>query len=384
MLAGRDPERGASAVEEVRGIACAAPALASRGSTVSYEALDWRDTAALEAALDRAAAVVHTAGPYAGEQPDVLKAAIGARVPVYVDLSDPVAYLDAAAALDGAARDAGTLALCAAGAFPGMSNVLAMECAHRLGQPVKDLRFSYFTAGLGGSGDINLFITNEGFGDPVPVFRGGELRPQLESGGASRRVEFFLSPDSAAQALVGERTVWSWPFPEGCTVARALAISGDSSVGMGTAPEIWNGVMGLMVEVVPREWWRSRAFSEGLARFSKPLVQVTDAFVGETHAMRVDATADDGSSASVVQAHRSFREVVGQSCAEFTAALLESRGLLERAGDGDGPAVKLPESAGVFLPEQLLADEEARRTVLERLLSVEGTVDYEYQVVSPR
>ena len=153
---------------------------------------------------------------------------------------------------------------------------------------------------------------------------------------------------------------------------------------MGTAPEIWNGVMGLMVDVVPREWWRSRAFSEGLARFSKPLVQVTDAFVGETHAMRVDATADDGSRASAVQAHRSFREVVGQSCAEFTAALLESRGLLERAGDGDGPAVKLPESAGVFLPEQLLADEEARRTVLERLLSVEGTVDYEYQVVSPR
>ena len=98
--------------------------------------------------------------------------------------------------------------------------------------------------------------------------------------------------------------------------------------------------------------------------------------------MRVDATDDEAAlgraGAPLLPRGRCW------PCAEFTAALLESRGLLERAGDGDGPAVKLPESAGVFLPEQLLADEEARRTVLEPLLSVEGTVDYEYQVVSPR
>ena len=100
-------------------------------------------------------------------------------------------------------------------------------------------------------------------------------------------------------------------------------------MGMGTAPAIWNDVMGLMVDVVPREWfaegwlqpatdkyptlylalsprisphppkvnilqpsspsdfllvgdrWRRKGWSQGLASFSKPLVDFTDLFVGE-------------------------------------------------------------------------------------------------------
>ena len=61
-------------------------------------------------------------------------------------------------------------------------------------------------------------------------------------------MEFFLPgrDDEASRELVGERSVWNWPFPEGCTVAERLEISGSSSVGMGTAPELWNTVMGLM------------------------------------------------------------------------------------------------------------------------------------------
>ena len=71
-----------------------------------------------------------------------------------------------------------------AGAFPGLSNLLAMECAARLPttSAVRDLRFSYFTAGLGGSGEINLLITNEGFGEPVPTYRAGSFSPQLNGG----------------------------------------------------------------------------------------------------------------------------------------------------------------------------------------------------------
>ena len=64
-------------------------------------------------------------------------------------------------------------------------------------------------------------------------------------------MEFFLPgrDDEASRDLVGERSVWNWPFPEGCTVAERLAITGSSSVGMGTAPDLWNSVMGLMVRV---------------------------------------------------------------------------------------------------------------------------------------
>jgi len=362
VISGRDTDRGGAAVQEVLSD------VGSCDSTVRYSPLDWRDPAALQSALVGTAAVIHTAGPYSGESPDVLAAAIKARVPVYVDLSDPVDYLEAAAALDADAREAGTLALCAAGAFPGLSNVLAMECASRLGaRAIRDVDFNYFTAGLGGSGDINLYITNEGFGDPVPVFRGGQYSPQLDAGSGARTVRFYLRECGEAYERVGERTVWNWPFPEGSTVARQLGISGDSSVGMGTSPELWNQIMGLMVSVVPRAWWKSKGFSMGLAKFSKPLVALTDRFVGETHAMRVDVTAEDGSRSAAVQSHRSFRRIVGQSCATFTEALLSGRGS------------SLPAS-GVFLPEALFEPPEARRALLERLLTVEGTIDYEFEV----
>ena len=289
VLAGRDAQRGQAAVAEVESDAAAA--LTSGGSTVAYQQLDWRSTKDLAVALETATAVVHTAGPYAGETPEVLRAAIDAAVPVYVDLSDPIDYLAAAQGLDEEARRSGTLALCAAGAFPGLSNVIAVECAARLGSAtaVANVDFNYFTAGLGGSGEVNLLITNEGFGDAVPVYRDGEYRPQMDAGVGLRTVRFYLVESDPSFARVGERSVWNWPFPEGYTVARQLGITGSSSVGMGTAPELWNTIMGAMCTAVPRGWWRSRAFSLGLARFSRPLVALTDPFVGETHAMRIGA-----------------------------------------------------------------------------------------------
>jgi len=370
VLAGRDPVRGAAAVEEVSGDA--ADAIASSRSIVGYEMLDWRKAQDLAAALAGTAILIHTAGPYAGEKPLVLKAAIDSGIPVYVDLSDPVDYLNTAKSLDAVAQGAGTLALCAAGAFPGLSNVLAMECAARLSNTsrVKDIDFNYFTAGLGGSGEVNLLITNEGFGDYVPVYRGGVYKPQLDSGGGLRRVQFYLSEEDPSYELVGEKTVWNWPFPEGYLVARELNISGDSSVGMGTAPEIWNTVMGAMCKAVPRKWWRSRAFSQGLARFSRPLVAITDAFVGETHAMRIDVTAVDGTRVSAVQAHNSFRRIVGQSCAEFAKVMMEDQG------------ERMPAS-GVYFPEQLFSDPAARNLILERLLSVKGTLNYGFKESGP-
>jgi len=391
VLSGRDSERGEAAVREVL-----AERRPSSRVSVDFRQLDWRDDVDLRRAMRGASAVVHTAGPYAGEDPTVLRAALDGCVPVYVDLSDPVEYLDRAKAIGREkGMDAGeTLALCAAGAFPGMSNVLAMECAARLGEGVRvrDIDFSYFTAGLGGSGDVNLFITNDGFGEEVPVYRDGAPSPTMDAGsreraaGAPTRVKFFLDEKDPSAVYVGERAVWSWPFPEGTLVPRQLeaqkrGISGRSSVGMGTAPAIWNDVMGIMVDVVPRKWWKSEAFSLGLARFSKPLVALTDLFVGETHAMRIDVYGEDGRRVSAVQAHESFRVVVGQSCAEFTLAMLESKGLLNAPRPSDGKAtvigsdrIPLP-AQGVFTPEELFAPAEARRPMLERLLSVPGTLN---------
>ena len=179
-------------------------------------------------------------------------------MPAYVDLSDPVEYIDQALAMGPSCTE--TVALTAAGAFPGLSNILAMECASRLpaGARVADLEFQYFTAGLGGSGEVNLLITNEGFGEPVPVYQNGRYAPQMNAGGDERTVEFFLDSTDRSAELVGERAAWAWPFPGAhrCAAAR----QGDSWVGMGTAPAMWNDVLGLFVKIVPRAWWRSRRF----------------------------------------------------------------------------------------------------------------------------
>ncbi|KAL1528240.1 hypothetical protein AB1Y20_009598 [Prymnesium parvum] len=369
LLGGRDAARGARA----------AASLGAQfpGARVSFAQLDWTDEAQLQALIGATSptAVVHTAGPYNQAEPVVLRATIQSGVPVYVDLSDPLAYIDAALAMRDEAAAAGTTALLCAGAFPGLSNLMAMECAARMGDDatIQDLQFSYFTAGLGGSGEVNLLITNEGFGDPVPTFRDGKLSPQLIGGLDSRRVKFFLEPSEPSASLVGEREVWAWPFPEAATVARQLSIRGDSSVRMGTAPALWNSVLGFFVSVVPRSWWRSRAFSNGLAQFSRPLVKVTDAFVGETHAMRIDVTNSEGALVSAVQAHRSFRGIVGQSCAEFTLALLDDCG----AGDAGAASSSLP--AGVFTPEALFESASRRAPLLDRMLAVDGTLNYAFR-----
>ena len=73
VLAGRDDERGAAARKEV--LAEHDDASADSSSSLEFLKLDWRDHEALRRAIRGADAVVHTAGPYAGEEPDVLVAA---------------------------------------------------------------------------------------------------------------------------------------------------------------------------------------------------------------------------------------------------------------------------------------------------------------------
>lgn len=178
ILCGRDVGRGSSAVTTLKRDFPA--------SKVDFEQTDWMNKDLLRALISSVApsAIVHTAGPYNLAGPVVLEEAIHKATPVYVDLSDPLSYIDEALLMTDRASSSGTTALLCAGAFPGLSNLLAMECAARLPttSAVRDLRFSYFTAGLGGSGEINLLITNEGFGEPVPTYRAGSFSPQLNGG----------------------------------------------------------------------------------------------------------------------------------------------------------------------------------------------------------
>merc|ERR1740124_1523433 len=92
-----------------------------------------------------------------------------------------------------------------------------------------------------------------------------------------------------------------------------------------------------------------------MADFSEPLVLATDLFLkstgtGDRHAMRVDVreiNESDG-GVSIVQAHDSFRQCVGQSCAEFAIDILL----------------------------QGNSDDTKRRRIIEKLTSTPGTFCY--------
>ena len=93
-----------------------------------------------------------------------------------------------------------------------------MECIARLGEEtearVRDIDFYYFTAGLGGSGDVNLFITNDGFGCPVPVYQSGQPKPTMDAGSRTRATgkstaRFYLDEADPSFKLVMTLTLFS-------------------------------------------------------------------------------------------------------------------------------------------------------------------------------
>ena len=129
------------------------------------------------------------------------------------------------------------------------------------------------------------------------------------------------------------------------------------------------------------------------------MVNLTDRFVGETHAIKVDVRGSDGGQVSALQCHESFRRCVGQSCAEFAIDLLARR---EGEETGTGTAVgerpkarkdsrngeeerkEAPWQPGVYLPEDLYRDAGGRKLLLRRMTATPGTFAYEYNVGTGR
>jgi hypothetical protein len=332
--------------------------------------------------------IIHTAGPYIDCIPRVLEIAIQAHVPAYIDVSDPLPYLEHGISNNHhtAVQLNRTTALLAAGAYPGMSNVLGIETAKQLmkatqQEAIQDIRYNFFAAGLGGIGLVNLYITNIGFGDPIGLYDNGQLHLYTAlSGLLLGTVDFFFPSDVPAaekygnendvlKERVGTKQVFAWPFPEGATVPTQLRARGSSSVAMGVAPDLWNTILGLLVSIVPRTWWRNHRFSKFMADFSQPLVILTDKYmkwtdpnkVGETHCMRIDVTSCVSTrgqverTMSTIQAHESLRTCVGQSCAEFALDCLEHP------------------QPGVYYPEQRYEEDVSRKRILDQLTTTDGT-----------
>jgi saccharopine dehydrogenase-like NADP-dependent oxidoreductase len=206
---------------------------------------------------------------------------------------------------------------------------LAARAAERLGKPVDDLEFSFFTSGTGGAGPTIVSATFLLLCTPAQVYVDGnsvEKEPWTEK----RTADFGPG--------IGARDVYLLDNPDVPTCAEALNARSASS-RFGTAPAFWNDLFGAM-KLLPRSLLADKGAMQALADFSMPIIRTVDALVGGVNAMRVDVRSADGDTVTLRVAHRDLEDCVGQATAAFGMELL--RGGIE---PGCWYPAKLPKDA---------------------------------------
>ncbi|CAH0370035.1 unnamed protein product [Pelagomonas calceolata] len=285
----------------------AAKRLGAKGvDDIKFVRLDLDDAASLERAVAGRSLVVHTAGPFQQRtDPTLLKACIDAGVP-YCDVCDELELSRAAKKLT---SDVPAVISC--GIWPGASALLAARAAERLGKPLDDLEFSFFTSGTGGAGPTIVSATFLLLCTPAAVYADGAVI-EREPWTGKRTTDFGPG--------VGARDVYLLDNPDVPTCAEALGARSASS-SFGTAPAFWNDLFGAM-KLLPRSLLADRGAMQNLADFSMPIIRTVDALVGGINAMRVDAKAADGEAVTLRVAHGDLEDCVGQATAAFGMELL--------------------------------------------------------------
>ena len=195
----------------------AAKRLGAKGvDAIKFVQLDLDDAASLERAVAGRSLVVHTAGPFQQRtDPTLLKACIDAGVP-YCDVCDELELSRAAKKLT---SDVPAVISC--GIWPGASALLAARAAERLGKPLDDLEFSFFTSGTGGAGPTIVSATFLLLCTPAAVYADGEL--VMKEPWTEKRTAAF-GPG------VGARDVYLLDNPDVPTCAEALGARSASSM----------------------------------------------------------------------------------------------------------------------------------------------------------
>ena len=319
----------------------AAKRLGAKGvDAIKFVQLDLDDAASLERAVAGRSLVVHTAGPFQQRtDPTLLKACIDAGVP-YCDVCDELELSRAAKKLT---SDVPAVISC--GIWPGASALLAARAAERLGKPLDDLEFSFFTSGTGGAGPTIVSATFLLLCTPAAVYADGEL--VMKEPWTEKRTAAF-GPG------IGERDVYLLDNPDVPTCAEALGARSASS-SFGTAPAFWNDLFGAM-KLLPRSLLADRGAMQNLAEFSMPIIRTVDALVGGVNAMRVDARAADGDAVTLRVAHGDLEDCVGQATAAFGMELLRG---------GVAPGCWYPAELPVAARDRILAVVEEGAVVWE-------------------
>lgn len=300
--------------------------------------------------------VVHTAGPFQGRRDGgatlVAETAIKAGT-FYVDICDDSDCAFDIASLSGRAEKAGVIGITSAGIYPGISNLLVCDAILSLrdefaadndsDSDISSIRLYYFTAGSGGIGATVLASTFLLLGEDADVY---------EAGGQLRMVKATAEPTVVDfGGLIGKRTTFILRLPEVRSLHQFVAPKASISAKFATAPSIWNGLLPLMTNTVPKQWLSNRTAMKTLADISLPFVKAVDVISGARTGILAEAVNSNGRGARVAFEHETLSQCVGEGTAAFVKQLL-----IHKARTETETETLCSMKPGIWFPEQLSSE----------------------------
>ncbi|MCB1015753.1 MAG: saccharopine dehydrogenase NADP-binding domain-containing protein [Acidimicrobiales bacterium] len=174
--------------------------------------VDVTDPTALGDLFAGADVVLNCVGPFYRFGPPTLSAAVAAGVG-YVDICDDLSATRAMLELDGAARDAGVVALVGMGNSPGLANIFVKLCAEQLLDEVTGADIMHIHGGEPDEGPAVIKHRVHAMVNDVPLYVDGgfvNVRQLGEDGAAFVREEDFPG--------LGRYPVFPYPHPETITL----------------------------------------------------------------------------------------------------------------------------------------------------------------------
>lgn len=306
------------------------PALADALQRISFAKVDKETTSSMLSVLNLAPAfdlVVHTAGPFQGKvgvPNGVLEACIQTGTP-YIDVCDD--YCTARAAktkFDTLAKEANVPCIISTGCWPGVSSLMAKQLVVSMLrynpkiQPSDiEVNFRFFTAGSGGAGVTLLVAT-------FLILAEGALT--IVNGRRKSIAPMTEYSTHNFGDIIGNKAVAHLNLLETASIHDTMGVGSSQSL-FGTAPPIWNWLLGVMARTVPSNILANEQLMLNLSIFSLPIVRLVDIIAGATNAMRVDVLgpADEQGERprmTAIYGHENLEPCVGQCVVAFASAVL--------------------------------------------------------------
>ena len=347
-----------------------------RLTSVSFLPMDISSEESIASTIPSFDLIIHTAGPFQGlRNPLLLRHALqlGKK---YIDVCDdvPLSAICRSEVFQQLAIKHKSSAIISTGIWPGGSSLLAQKVIEAAGghANVRNVTFSFFTAGSGGAGPTILTATFLILGEDVITYQNNQL--VYKKSATDKRVVDFGEG-------IGRREVVRLSLIE-CESCHISGI-GNVETFFGTAPPFWNTLFALMANIIPQKWLQERNKMTILAKISLPMVRLIDSFVGSkngtlytylnlflciclsdglhTVGIRVDVVTNDDQVFTGIMSHEDLETAVGDSIAAFAAQMLgENKEEKEQEVKGERASVPF----GVFFPEEV-PSKAFRENVLE-------------------